>query len=312
MSVKAFLDFIELRTKVGSVIPFMAGFFFTLYYFHQIDPINTVLYFCALVLIDVFTTGWNNYNDFHLAKNETLQQSTSALGRQNIAPKVALRWLIGFISMATVLGLILVWRTNLIVLAISVLFILIGILYTYGPFPISRLPLGELLSSLVLGFGNFFLTVYVNVPADQLVDLRFDGPLMLFQLNWLNVILVFVASLPTVFLIANLMLMNNICDYTVDLENGRHTLISYIGQKRGIQLYQLSAYSCYVVIIVGIGLKLYPWPAALAFASGPTLLRNGFALQKSQEKRVVFGTAVQNLIVFNGFWLVGMLIGLYL
>lgn len=81
MSVKAFLDFIELRTKVGSVIPFMAGFFFTLYYFHQIDPINTVLYFCALVLIDVFTTGWNNYNDFHLAKNETLQQSTSALGR---------------------------------------------------------------------------------------------------------------------------------------------------------------------------------------------------------------------------------------
>lgn len=154
--------------------------------------------------------------------------------------------------------------------------------------------------------------MYVNVPADQLVDLRFDGPLMLFQLNWLNVILVFVASLPTVFLIANLMLMNNICDYTVDLENGRHTLISYIGQKRGIQLYQLSAYSCYVVIIVGIGLKLYPWPAALAFASGPTLLRNGFALQKSQEKRVVFGTAVQNLIVFNGFWLVGMLIGLYL
>lgn len=28
MSVKAFLDFIELRTKVGSVIPFMARFFF--------------------------------------------------------------------------------------------------------------------------------------------------------------------------------------------------------------------------------------------------------------------------------------------
>lgn len=308
MSLKAFIDFIELRTKVGSVIPSIIGFCFVYFYFGQLDWLNTSIYFIALLLIDMFTTGWNNYNDFKLADTREMQIETSAVGRKNIDLKAAEICLGLLIGTAFILGIILIIRTNIIVMLISGLFILIGILYTYGPFPISRLPLGELLSSLVLGFGNFFLAVYVNVKPDMLLDLTFTKETFLLSGNWQLIILIFIASLPTIFLVANMMYINNICDYEIDLQNGRHTLISYTGKPLAIKFYRANLLGCYLAIILGIVLKLYPIWTGISFVTLPLLYKNGLKLAKSQDKKTVFATAVQNLIAFNLFWFLGFIL----
>ncbi|KHS59025.1 1,4-dihydroxy-2-naphthoate prenyltransferase, partial [Listeria monocytogenes] len=63
---------------------------------------------------------------------------------------------------ATGLGVWLVFRTDLLVLLIGFVCFCIGILYTFGPVPLSRMPLGEIFSGVTMGFGIFFLAVYVN------------------------------------------------------------------------------------------------------------------------------------------------------
>ena len=85
MSLSVFLEVVEIRTKVASVFPFIMGVLFSLVYFHEFHPLNTVIFFLGMLLFDLTTTSINNYMDFKKAKSETYKYQHNVIGRENIS-----------------------------------------------------------------------------------------------------------------------------------------------------------------------------------------------------------------------------------
>ncbi|MFX4053976.1 1,4-dihydroxy-2-naphthoate prenyltransferase, partial [Streptococcus suis] len=71
-------------------------------------------------------------------------------------------------------SLLLGWRTSWLLLPMGGLCFLIGILYTFGPIPLSRMPLGEVFSGVTMGFCIFFLAVFIQQP-DLLLTSQVSG-----------------------------------------------------------------------------------------------------------------------------------------
>ena len=122
------------------------------------------------------------------------------------------------LTIATGLGLYLVTLTDLLVLLVGVVCFVIGILYTFGTIPISRMPLGELFSGPTMGFGILFLAVYVNAYDQGIANLTLDNSLIVFRADLSLLLEILLFSLPCVFTISNIMLANNICDLEDDIK----------------------------------------------------------------------------------------------
>src|SRR5699024_7327837 len=169
------------------------------------------------------------------------------LGKAGISVKKATQLIIGMVSFAAVVGLVLTYRTNVLLLILGIVCFLVGIFYTFGPFPISRMPLGEAVSGITMGFGIFFIAVFINGGEGMLLDLAFHGMQFTLTGDLAALLVILFVSLPTVFLIANIMLANNTCDLEQDIANHRYTLPYYIGKERAVQLFNGLVYGCYAI-----------------------------------------------------------------
>lgn len=67
MNIKSFLRFVELPTKVASIIPFLMGTLYALYRFEDFYVLRFGLMFVSLLSFDMATTAINNYYDFKKA-----------------------------------------------------------------------------------------------------------------------------------------------------------------------------------------------------------------------------------------------------
>ena len=111
-----------------------------------------------------------------MAKDLHYRDTYNIVGREHLSPRRSLNLMLAMLATAIILGLVLVVRTNLLLLFMGAAAIGVAIFYTYGPVPFSRFPLGELLSGCVEGFGVFFLSVYMNVATPVLAGFKFAWP----------------------------------------------------------------------------------------------------------------------------------------
>lgn len=300
MTVNVFLKLVEIQTKIASLFPFLLGALFSLTYFKTFNITNTLLFFIAMLLFDMTTTAINNLMDYQKAKGETYKNEVNIIGQQNIAEKTVIQLIIVMLSIASLLGLWLVFQTTILLLFMGGACFIVGIFYTFGPVPISRMPLGEILSGLVMGFGIFFITIYVNVEAETLLNLTFEGTSFLLTGDYLSIIKIAFVSLPTVFLIANIMLANNICDLNQDIDNHRFTLPFYIGKKYAVLLFNALTYASYIVIILAVILKLMH-PLLLLIVMTLIPLKNNLQqFNQQQIKEETFFIAIKNITIFSG------------
>ncbi|MGB6177956.1 1,4-dihydroxy-2-naphthoate polyprenyltransferase [Carnobacterium sp.] len=300
MTVNVFLKLVEIQTKIASLFPFLLGALFSLTYFKTFNITNTLLFFIAMLLFDMTTTAINNLMDYQKAKDETYKNEVNIIGQQNIAEKTVIQLIIVMLSIASLLGLWLVFQTTILLLFMGGACFIVGIFYTFGPVPISRMPLGEILSGLVMGFGIFFITIYVNVEAETLLNLTFEGTSFLLTGDYLSIIKIAFVSLPTVFLIANIMLANNICDLNQDIDNHRFTLPFYIGKKYAVLLFNALTYASYIVIILAVILKLMH-PLLLLIVMTLIPLKNNLQqFNQQQIKEETFFIAIKNITIFSG------------
>lgn len=310
MTPKVFMEVVEAKTKLASILPFFIGALFAASYFHQFNVVNTVLFFVAMLTFDMATTAINNLMDYYHARDDAYLQNTNVVSRKNLNPRNIALMIIGMISFATILGLVLVWRTDVLLLLVGMLCFGIGIFYTFGPLPLNKLPLGEIFSGVTMGIGIPFLAVYVNVSPEKLLHLWFNWPNVSVVGNLAALIaLVLVATMP-VCTIANLMLANNLSDYDEDVRNHRTTLPMYVGRKNAVILYQVLAYAGYVAIIIAVIFGALRWPALISLATFPIAMRNTNIFAKKQVKRETFITAVKNLVVENGGLIAGLALSL--
>ena len=298
MSINTFLKLVEIQTKLASLFPFLLGTLFATYYFDSFSPINTLLFFLSMIIFDMTTTAINNLMDYQKAKDEGYKDEVNIIGQEKLSEKLVVRLIVAMLVIAFLLGIILVFRTNIILLLIGAVCFFIGIFYTFGPVPISRMPLGEPISGLTMGFGIFFIAAFVNVEPGTLLSLAFEGTRFIVEGDMVLILSLFLVSLPAVFLIANIMLANNTCDLEQDILNHRYTLPFYIGKKRAIQLFNGLVYSSYAVVVIAIILGLLHPILLLLVVTILPMRKNLAVYNAKQVKSETFVIAIKNIILF--------------
>lgn len=310
MSLAVFLEVVEIRTKVASIFPFIMGILFSLVYFHEFHPLNTVIFFVGMILFDLTTTSINNYMDFKKAKSKVYKYEQNVIGREKIPETLVRNMIFGMLALTLLIGLYLTWMTGWLLLLMGLVVCFIGVFYTFGPVPLSRMPLGEVFSGMTMGLGIFAITIYLNTVTQKVFYLDIDfatGTFGLVGHLW-AVCAIVLASLPLVFTIANIMLANNLRDLETDIENHRYTLVYYIGRTNGIHLFQGLMLASYGAILIGFLFGLYQWPILLVFLTLPKIRQNLKEHQASLPHPRSFGYSIKNMILFNNSYALGLIL----
>lgn len=310
MTLKTFLEVVEIRTKVASVFPFAVGVLFSIAFFHEIHWLNTILFFIGMLIFDLATTAINNYMDYEKAHSEVYKYEENIIGRKNLSPVLIRNMILAMILFVLVIGIILTMNTGWLLFLMGFVCCFIGVFYTFGPIPLSRMPLGEIFSGFTMGLGIFAMVVYVNTFSSKVYDLTIDFSTGQFQLagNLWAVSAIILASLPLVFTIANIMLANNLRDLDRDIENHRYTLVFYIGRPAGTVLFQLLMYACYFVLLMGLLSGVYEWPILVAFLTLPKIHGNLQRFKKTLPQPVSFSYSIKNMVLFNASYVLGLLL----
>lgn len=301
MKVKSFFKYVEIQTKAASMIPFAAGTVFAFYRFHKFNLTNFIFMFVSLLSIDMTTTAVNNYIDYKTARKKSGYgfEKHNAIVRDNIKESEAVAVILVLGILAVVAGFMLFLNTNVIVLLLGMASFAVGIFYTAGPVPISRTPLGEIFSGFFMGFIIPFLSFYIHVTDEKIIDISLQKGIISLMVDLNEIIAVFIFSVPAVAGIANIMLANNICDIEDDLENNRFTLPVYIGREKALVIFRAIYYISYIVVLIAIIFGILPVTSILFFLTFVPVRKNIRKFLEVQTKKDTFSLAVKNFAVMN-------------
>jgi len=280
------LNYTEIKTKITSIFAFLM----TIAYIYSLNkPINwrlTLIFFVSMFVFDLTTTAINNYID-----TKTNHQ-TLAFKRGTALMIIYVLFLIsaGF-------GLYLAYLTDAVVLLLGAVCFICGVLYTFGPVPISRQPLGEVFSGLFYGLLIPFLLLYINMPEGTYLTLKLGLDLVSLEMKVIPLITVILLSIAPICTTANIMLANNICDVDKDISVMRYTLPYYLGNKPALYLFAALYYIPYAAIIAMVaGGMLSP----ICLAALVTLIfvqKNINTFFKLQDKEKTFICSIKNYVI---------------
>lgn len=290
----------ELPTKVASMIPFLMGTLYALYRFEDFYVLRFGLMFVSLLSFDMATTAINNYYDFKKAsKTHGYGYEThNAIVHFKLKESTVVATIVILLALAAGGGIALVTQTGLLVFLLGGLSFLIGILYSFGPIPISRMPLGELFSGLFMGFVIIFISAYIHTD-EHVVSLLLQNGWVSLNINIAEVLYLFWFSVPAILGIAGIMLANNICDIDEDVENRRYTLPVYIGRRNALVLFKYLYYVSYLDLVVLLILGINPILVLAILLTLIPLHRNIDLFTQKQEKASTFILAVKNFVLMN-------------
>ncbi|AQY49886.1 1,4-dihydroxy-2-naphthoate octaprenyltransferase [Listeria weihenstephanensis FSL R9-0317] len=302
MSVPAFFKLVEIQTKIASVFPFIIGTLFVVYQYDLFSWKNTLIFFGSMLIFDLTTTAINNYMDYRKATNNhdyDYRTTSNVIGQERIPEITVIITIFLMFFIATGLGVWLVFETDLLVLLVGFICFCIGILYTFGPVPLSRMPLGEIFSGVTMGFGIVFLAIYVNAYDAGIANLIWSGEWVTVRVNLIEIIRIAVISLPCIFTIANIMLANNICDLDEDIRNHRYTLPYYISKKYAVLLFNALYYASFVAIIVAVAIGFLSPIMLLTLIALIPVFKNLQKFNAEQVKAKTFVISIKNFVVTN-------------
>lgn len=231
MTRKSFFDLVEIRTKLASLFPFLIAVLFTNTYFHSFHWGKTLFFFFGMFAFDMATTAINNYMDFRKAHSEEYKYQENVIGKDQLSERIVVMIIFGLIGFAAIVGLTLAVQTGWLLLIMGCACCFIGVFYTFGPIPLSRMPLGEVFSGVTMGLGIFAITIYLNTYDKKLFFMDLDMQHFALTGSTTAALAVVWASIPLIATIANIMLANNICDLEQDIANHRYTLPFYLGKR---------------------------------------------------------------------------------
>ncbi|MBE5913266.1 MAG: prenyltransferase [Pseudobutyrivibrio ruminis] len=292
--IKKFLKFVEIQTKITSTFAFANTLMYMLFLKEPINVPLMVIFCIAAFIFDLATTAINNYID-----------SKDYPEMLPFRRDVSLFLIICMLFISTVMGLYLAFKTGIVVLLLGALCFGLGIFYTFGPMPISRIPLGEVFSGIAYGMFIPFLMVYINNPDNYIVLEYKDGVLSFHFMLWSLISFIFFSLINT-FTTSNIMVANNTCDLEKDVAVNRHTLIFYIGQKNGVRVFATLYYLCYAAVIAMVALKILPIIALIFLLSFPLVESNIRVFRKEQIKSKTFITAIKNFIIVNASYFIAL------
>ncbi|OBW59596.1 1,4-dihydroxy-2-naphthoate octaprenyltransferase [Solibacillus silvestris] len=221
------------HTLTASFVPVLLGTSMALSINHE--TVHFGLFFAMLIasmLIQAATNMFNEYYDYKLGlDNENSVGIGGTIVRHGVAPKTIMAIALSFYGIAMLLGVYICAMTSWWLVAVGLVCMLIGYLYTGGPYPIAYSPFGELVSGAVMGMGIVLIAFFI-----QTGDVTSDAVII---------------SVPSMILVGAIMLSNNIRDIVGDTEGGRKTMAILVGRHNA------------VTVLAGFFIVSYIWIAGL-------------------------------------------------
>ncbi|NLL78093.1 MAG: UbiA family prenyltransferase [Clostridiales bacterium] len=283
-----FFDYIEIKTKITSTFTFLLTIGFLLYQRQDIQWGKTLVFFAGMFFFDLTTTAINNYID---SKDNG---QILAFGR-----KQALLIIYVLFGISVAFGLSLAYMTDLVILFIGGICFLCGVLYTYGPLPISRMPLGEVVSGFFYGVVIPFILMYINSPEGTFLTYSLTIETVSLSLQVIPVLTLLLFSVTPFAVTANIMLANNICDLEKDIAVKRHTLPYYVG-KMALPLFAGLYYMTYLSTILQVILGILSPVVLLSLLTIIPVQRNIRTFLNKQDKATTFNISIINFILIMG------------
>jgi len=238
----------------ASVIPIVAGSSLAL-----MDRSFDILLFVVMVAASVAChAGANLANDYFDHKQGI--DTAESLGPSKVvqlgylSPREVLRGTLVFFSLATVLGLYIVYRTGWPILVIALLSLAAAVLYTGGPKPLGYIALGELTVFLFMGPVMVCSAYFVHTG----------------NLTLTSVLL----SLPVGLLVAAILHANNIRDMELDHKAGKLTMANVLGRKKANAEYAALVVGAYVAVVSLVLVDMRMWPLLVVFVSVPAAAKH--------------------------------------
>ncbi len=227
----------------------------------------SIIMVCVLLVISaLMQSAVNTFNDYYDyikgtdSADDNVDPSDSVLVYNNVNPRSALIYGIALLVVAFALGVYVVIFAGWIPLVIAVIGALFVVLYSAGKTPISYLPVGELISGVVMG-GLIPLACYQALT----------GCFELMMLLW---------AIPPIIGVGLIMFTNNTCDIEKDIQSGRHTLAVVLGRAHARTFYHILIWLMLIAIVAIVaifyttGLILMPFMLLAAYPLLQALLKN--------------------------------------
>ncbi|HET6569261.1 MAG TPA: 1,4-dihydroxy-2-naphthoate polyprenyltransferase [Rhodothermales bacterium] len=257
--------------------------------FHALSAFFALL---GSVLIQVGTNFSNDYADFEKGADTGERKGPMRVTQAGlVTPEMMRRATSAVFALALLSGVYLIWRGGWPVVAIGVLSILSGILYTAGRYSLAYLGLGDLF--VLIFFGP------VAVAGTYYVQALFVQPFVL------------VAGLGPGLLSVAILLANNIRDVDEDRLADKRTLVVRFGRSFGVGLYGFCLGGAAVVALaVAFLSSQHPWAAVAALV--PVLgIVNVKTLAREREAHVlnpVLGATGRLLFIYSFVFSVGWIL----
>lgn len=298
MRIEHFLKLVEIQTKVASVIPFTMGTLYALavYGIEGFSVVAALTMLGSLLCIDMATTALNNYMDFKRAKRRHGYgyEVHNAVVRFNMSEGMVVGIILGLIGVGSLLGILLVLQTNWLILALGAVSFAVGVLYSFGPLPISRTALGELFSGGFMGVLIPVIAVMIHLPDNSFLQVVIDNGWLTLQVRWLELLKLLLATMPLFAAIANIMLANNLSDQEEDMDNHRFTLPITIGTGPALFVFEQLYYFGYLSLLVLISLGGLPWWFLAYGLTLPLVMKHIKYFKVKQVKGETFVFAVKS------------------
>lgn len=282
--LKRFFDYVEIRTKITSVFPFVMTLGYLFLTGKEINILRTLVFFFGMLCFDLTATTINNYVD--TKKNHQILSV-----KRPTAKMVTI--LLLFIS--CVLGLYLVYLTDVVVLVLGGLCFLFGVTYSYGPVPISHGPYGEIISGFFYGFLIPIILYYINA-AGELFTYGFSDASLSLEVSIMPVIGLGLLAVLPFSLTANIMLANNICDVKHDILVNRFTLAYYL-KRKALYLFAAFYYVSYLSVVVMVIFGFLSPLSLLLILTIIPVQKNINRFFEKQVKKETFSVSIQNFLM---------------
>ena len=295
--IQKFNALVQIQTIIISALPYIIGSLMASYYYHHFNLSYCLWLFLAVISFHLAVNGHNQYTDYLRYKKNHVTSYNNILEKFNISQKWARNVIILLTLVSATIGVILSFKVGWIILLIGFFSYLIGYCYSGGPYPILKTPFGEPASGITMGYNITLLGIYVNIYNIHPFDSFF----------WAKAIIV---ACPAIFVIANVMLANNICDVEEDVKIGRKTLPFYIGRKNALIVLCIYYALAYIFLILSVVLHYLPTLALGGLLTIPLVYRSTRTFVKDPHKETTFKGILMNVLLVLVSEIIFSLIGL--
>lgn len=290
-----------LTTVFGGICSTAMGF--------TVDAVIWCLLLATAVLAQSAVNTINDWADYR-AGTDTVENSDdptdAVLVYNNPNPRHVLLLGVGYLLAGFCCGLVcMVWAESLYPLIIALIGFAFVFLYSSGKLPVSYLPLGELVSGVVMGC-LIPLADMVVFAAHELAGTGAGWFAMPPTFEWLAAIL---STLPFVLGIGMVMATQNNCDIERDQAVGRRTLPVVLGRQRSVMLYRVFAvvWLALVLALSALWFLLGLWAACVLMVLGSGFIRKMLITPLTPQVRgPSMGTISACNLVINGAYIVAI------